>query len=212
MLRHDIHVSLTPTVFIVDDDQAVRDSLRWLIESVEHKVRTFKNAREFLASSAAHHPGCLVLDVRMPGMSGIELQSTLRHRGIELPIIIVTGHGDVPMAVRTMKAGALDFIQKPFNDQILLDCIEKALNQDAEHRRSQRHIGTIRTRYEELTPRERQVMERVVAGYANKVIAYELGVSMKTVEAHRGRIMRKMNARSLSALVKMAQSVEEDEA
>ena len=200
-----------PTVFVVDDDRAMRDSLRWLIESVQHKVRTFENAREFLASSALQQPGCLVLDVRMPGMSGMELQQTLQNRGVNIPIIIVTGHGDIPMAVRAMKAGALDFLPKPFNEQILLDCIEHALNQDADHREQRQQTHTIQARYATLTPRERQVMDKVVAGQANKVIAYDLGVSMKTVEAHRGKLMRKMHARTLSTLVKMSQLIHETE-
>ena len=203
------NTSEAPTVFVVDDDQAVRDSLRWLIESVGHKVETFDNARDLLASLAFGRAGCLVLDVRMPGMSGLDLQEALKNKDIQIPIIIVTGHGDVPMAVRAMKAGALDFIEKPFSDQLLLECIEKALSVDADRCDQRQYLHGVQTRYRTLTPREKEVMREVVAGYANKVIAYDLGVSMKTVEAHRGKVMRKMKARSLPDLVKMSELLKE---
>ncbi|MGB0712428.1 MAG: response regulator FixJ [Gammaproteobacteria bacterium] len=194
-----------PTVFVVDDDNAVRDSLRWLIESVGHPVETYENARAFLDGYDRDRPGCLVLDVRMPGMSGLDLQEYLIQESIHIPVIIITGHGDVPMAVRAMKAGALDFVEKPFSDQVLLERIERALEKDTELRAQFERLHDVKERFETLTPREREVMEQVVAGHANKVIAYELDVSMKTVEAHRGKVMRKMRARSLSDLVKMSE-------
>jgi FixJ family two-component response regulator len=199
-----------PIVYVVDDDQAVRDSLRWLIESIGHRVEAFDHAQEFLDAYDSEQPGCLVLDVRMPGMSGLDLQDRLRDRGIQLPIIIITGHGDVPMAVRAMKSGALDFVEKPFSDQVLLERIQQALDLDGRMRQRFERVKDIAARLATLTPREREVMDQVVAGHANKVIAYELGVSMKTVEAHRGKVMRKMKARSLSDLVQMAQALKDE--
>lgn len=173
------------TVFVVDDDPSMRDSLRWLIESVGLKVEPFANADAFLEQFTGDVPGCLVLDVRMPGTSGIELLDTLKGRNVELPIIIISGHGDVPMAVQALKRGALDFLEKPFRDQELLEQIARAIDVDEARRKKAASIAGIRTRLEKLTPREREVMELVVAGYANKQVAAKLGLSEKTIEVHR---------------------------
>ncbi len=192
-----------PTVFVVDDDQAVRDSLRWLLESVGHGVETFESAHEFLDSYDPNRPGCLVLDVRIPGMSGLELQETLAARAMAIPIIMITGHGDISMAVQAMKDGALDFIEKPFNDQLLLDRVQYALNEDARRRRDRAEKEVLLERVAQLTPRELEVMREVVAGHPNKVVAHTLGISVKTVEIHRARAMEKMQAGSLPELVAM---------
>lgn len=191
------------TVFVVDDDEAVRRSLRWLIESVGLKVETFASAKEFLANYRPGRPGCLVLDVRMPEMSGLDLQEKLLSANIRIPIIFLTGHGDVPMAVRAMKSGATDFIGKPFNDQLLLDRIQRAIKQDVEWRGEQSQRAEIELRWAKLTPREREVMEMVVAGKSNKAIAAQLGVSSKTIEAHRAKFMEKMQADSLPDLMRI---------
>lgn len=191
------------TVFVVDDDEAVRRSLRWLIESVGLKVETFASAKEFLASYRPGKPGCLVLDVRMPEMSGLDLQERLQSNKIRIPIIFLTGHGDVPMAVRAMKLGATDFIGKPFNDQLLLDRIQRAIKQDTEWRGEQVQRAEIESRWAKLTPREREVMEMVIAGKSNKAIAAQLGVSSKTIEAHRAKFMEKMQADSLPDLMRI---------
>jgi len=196
-------MSQEQTVFIVDDDQAARESLRWLLESVGHTVRCHASAHEFLAAYDGRVSGCLVLDVRMPGMSGLELQSHLLERGWCLPVIIVTGHGDVPMAVRAMKAGVVDFLQKPYNDQTLLDRIAQALALCRHRRLTHDERLRIQANYRQLTPREREVAALVVAGKANKVIAAELGLSPKTIEVHRANVMFKMQAHSLSQLVQM---------
>jgi RNA polymerase sigma factor (sigma-70 family) len=193
-----------PTVFIVDDDKAMRSSLKWLIESVGMKVRTYASADEFLIGHYPGRSGCLLLDVRMPGMSGLELQAHLTHRDIRLPVIIITGHGDVAMAVKAMKAGAADFIEKPFNDQELLDSIRHALDYGERERALQSRRSEIAARLAELTPREHEVMDMVTAGHSNREIAAALGVSAKTVEAHRSRVMDKMRASSLAELVRMA--------
>ena len=188
-----------PPVHVVDDDAALRDSLRWLLESAGHRVATCASAEEFLATDAAEQGGCVLLDIRMPGMSGLELQDELARRGHTIPVIFITGHGDVPMAVNAVKKGALDFIEKPFNDHALLALIDKALAIDAEARRRA-------ARFEKLTPREREVMERMVAGKRNQDIAAELSISIKTVEAHRAGVMRKMRVDSLAALVRLVHS------
>lgn len=200
-------MSETSTVFIVDDDEAVRDSLSWLMESVGLSTETFSSADAFLQGYGADRPGCLILDIRMPGMSGLELQSVLREQGFRLPLIIISGHADVPMAVRALKAGAFDFIEKPFNDQLLLDIVQRAIEQDRQQRESHAEVDEWRARLESLTPREREVLELVVSGAANKVISGELGVSLKTVEAHRARVMDKLQASSLSELVRMTLTV-----
>jgi len=192
------------SVFVVDDDQAMRNSLKWLIESVGMKVEIFASADEFIRNYYPGRAGCLLLDVRMPGMSGLELQEHFLAHQIKIPIIIITGHGDVPMAVRAMKSGAVDFIEKPFNDELLLESIRNALNYDQQLRTVQSERAEIAARLAQLTPREHEVMEMVTDGRANKEIAHALGVSAKTVEAHRARVMEKMEARSLSELVKMA--------
>ena len=188
-----------PQVHVVDDDAALRDSLRWLLESAGHRVATYASAEAFLASGAAERGGCLLLDIRMPGMSGLELQDQLGLHGHALPIVFITGHGDVPMAVNAVKKGALEFIEKPCNDQTLLAAVEHALVIDAETRHRV-------ARFNNLTPREREVMERMVAGKRNQDIAAELSISIKTVEAHRSGVMRKMRVDSLAALVKLVQS------
>ncbi len=193
-----------PTVFVVDDDEAVANAFRYLIESVGLRVEVFTSPLTFIEKYDPERPGCLLLDVRMPAMSGFDLLDWLRQRGLDIPVIFVTGHGDVPMAVRAMKAGAIDFIEKPFRDQELLDQIHKAIRLDALKRRERARYAMIQERYQSLTEREREVMDLVVAGYANKVIADRLGLSAKTVEAHRAKVMEKMKARSLSQLVQMA--------
>jgi RNA polymerase sigma factor (sigma-70 family) len=193
-----------PTVFIVDDDLAVARSLRWLIESVQLKVETFASAQAFLDGYDAAKPGCLVLDVRMPGMSGIELQERLTAQRIRVPIIFITGHGDVQMAVRAVQAGAFDFIEKPFNDQDLLDRMQRAISFDAERRGRDTLRAQLCALFASLTPREREVMDLVVEGMSNKAVANTLGLSAKTVEVHRAKVMEKMNARSVSDLVRMS--------
>jgi two-component system response regulator FixJ len=196
-------MNANPTVFVVDDDQAMRNSLKWLIETVGMNVEAYASADEFIRNYYPGRAGCLLLDVRMPGMSGLELQEHFLEQQIKIPIIIITGHGDVPMAVRAMKAGAVDFIEKPFNDELLLDSIRNALALDVEQRAAQSERAVVAARLAQLTPREHEVMEMVTAGKANKEIALALGVSAKTVEAHRARVMEKMQANSLAALVRM---------
>ena len=191
------------TVFVVDDDPALRRSMRWLIESVGLRVQTFASAKMFLEMYDASVPGCVVLDVRMPGMSGLELQEQLRERQIDIPVIIVTGYGDVPMAVRAMKGGAVDFIEKPASDQVLLDHIHQAISRDAQNFRARIAAREIKKRSQTLTNRERQVMEMVVAGLSSKEIAAQLAISFKTVEAHRANIMKKMEATSVAHLIRM---------
>ncbi len=193
----------TAVVYVVDDDEAVRDSLALLLESVELPCRTFASAAEFLETHDPDQHSCLVADIRMPGMSGLDLQEELNRRSSTIPILFITGHGDVPMAVDAMKSGALDFIQKPFRDQELLDRIHQALESDEKHREENRELSETRDRLERLTARETEVMHRVVQGQANKVIAMDLGVSQRTVEIHRARVMQKMGARSLAQLVRM---------
>jgi len=192
------------TVFVVDDDQAMRNSLKWLIESVGVPVESFASADEFLAAYQPGHSGCLVLDVRMPGMSGLDLQEYLVEHNIQIPAVIITGHGDVPMAVRAMKSGAIDFIEKPFNDEVLLDAIRRAIAYEEQQRSHYSENLRVQERLAHLTPREREVMEMVTDGRSNKEIANSLGVSAKTIEAHRARVMEKMQAGSLAELVRMA--------
>lgn len=195
--------TLTQTVFVVDDDVAVRQSLSLLIRSMGLSVESFESAQAFLSSCDPERSGCLVLDIRMPGMSGLEMQEELHRRTIDLPVIFITGHGDVAMAVRAMKLGAVDFIEKPFNDQQLLDRINQALEVDRAARAARAERATLASRIELLSPREREVMDRIVAGQANKVIAIELGLSERTVEIHRAKVMTKTGARSLAELVTM---------
>jgi len=186
-------------VHVVDDDAALRDSLRWLLESAGHRVATYASAEAFLATYQPEQAGCLMLDIRMRGMSGLELQDELKRRGHAIPVVFITGHGDVPMAVNAIKKGALEFIEKPFNDQTLLVMIDHALAIDAATRRRA-------ARFNKLTRREREVMERVVAGKRNQDIAAELSINIKTVEAHRAKIMWKLRVGSIAALVKLVQS------
>lgn len=199
-----------PTVFIIDDDEAIRDSLGLLLKSVSLSVKTYPAAQAFLDVYDPEQPGCLILDIRMPGMSGLELQERLNQIHAILPIIMMTGHGDVPMAVHAMKEGAIEFIQKPFRNQELLDCIHRALELDAQNRSILNEKHTIASRVLSLTPREHEVMQMVIEGKANKVIAYDLGVSQRTVEIHRANVMEKMQARSLAQLVRMIMQIKPD--
>lgn len=192
-----------PAVFIVDDDAAVRDAVKCLVESVGLKAVSFSSAMEFLDGYRPGCPGCLVLDVRMAGISGLDLQRELSLRSISLPIVFITGHGDIPMAVQALKQGAVDFLEKPFRNQILLDKIHEALERDAEHRRRQSETHEIELRYTGLTDRERQVLDLLLEGKPNKLIAKSLGLSPRTVEFHRAHVMQKMGARSISELVRM---------
>jgi len=196
-----------PIVFVVDDDEAVCHSLRMLIETVGLEVQTYHSAQNFLDAYDPAQMGCLVLDVRMPGMSGPELQSKLTAQGINIPVIIITGYGDVPMAVQAIKAGAIDFIEKPFRDQVLLDNIQKAIELDAQNRHKQSERTDVETKIAILTPREREVMDLLVLGKSNKVIAYELGISQKTVGFHQAHILRKMGVGSVVELVRLMQKV-----
>jgi two-component system, LuxR family, response regulator FixJ len=195
------------TVYIVDDDDGMRRALALLLGTVGYETVTFSDPTEFLAKFDSETHGCLVLDIRMPGMSGLELQQHLNRKGSMLPVIFITGHGDVPMAVQAMKEGAFEFIQKPFRDQDLLDCINHALKQDAENRDAVARRADVLRRLESLTPRERQVMDMVVEGVANKVIAIDLDLSERTVEIHRSKVMEKMGARSVAHLVKLQLSL-----
>ena len=192
-----------PTVFIVDDDPSIRFAMQALMDSVNLEHEIFESGDDFLNKVTEQRPGCLVLDIRMPGLGGLELQEELIKRGNTLPIIFITGHGDVPMAVEAMQKGAVDFIQKPFRDQELLDRIRHALATDEERREEKQQHAEVTERLSRLTNREREVFDLVVTGKPNKVIAYELGVSQRTVEIHRARVMEKMQARSLADLVKM---------
>ena len=196
-----------PTAYVIDDDPAVRDSLSWLLASVDIAVESFASATEFLEAYRSERLGCVLVDVRMPGMSGLDLQEELIARNTDLPIILITGHSDVQMAVRAMKAGAYDFLEKPFNDQELLDLVQRAIehNQETIHRRAEE--DEFRGRLDLLSPREREVMGHIVAGEPNKRIAHNLGLSEKTIEAHRAKVMEKTQATSLADLVRMVTSL-----
>lgn len=199
-----------PIVHVVDDDGAIRDALVLLLEAAGHPARAHADATQFLAALDPAQPGCVVSDVRMPGMSGLELQRHLRQARIDLPVIIITGHGDVGMAVQALKEGAADFIEKPFDEDVLLLSVSHALDKGARAFRQQRQLADIKARAEGLTPREGEVMDLVVQGLPNKAVAVELSISARTVEIHRARVMEKMAANSLSDLVRMALRLEED--
>lgn len=198
----------TSIVYVVDDDPAMRKSLKFLIESVGRTAIALPSTEAFLEQYKPEQPGVLILDVRMPGMSGLELQRRLKERDIHIPIIIITGHGEVSTAVAAMKTGAFDFFEKPFNDQALLDRVSAAINHDLKLRKEREERGRVSTRMATLTPRERDVMQLVVSGRANKQVAMVLGLSEKTVEVHRANVMRKIGAESLAELVRLVLSVE----
>jgi len=196
-----------PIVFIVDDDDSVRKALTRLIKSVDLNVETFASADDFLQRESHKGPACLVLDIRMPGLSGLDLQDELVAAGRTVPIIFISAHGNIPLSVRAMKAGAVDFIEKPFEDQTLLDAIYQSLKKDGQAKLEQAELREIKRRVDSLTPRERQVFAHVVSGKLNKQIAFELGTSERTIKAHRARVMKKMQAKSLAELIRLAEKV-----
>jgi FixJ family two-component response regulator len=196
-----------PVVFVIDDDRMIRDGLQSLIKSVGLRVETFGSAQDFLAAKRPDSPACLVLDVRMPGLSGLDLQLKLSEAGIQIPIIFITGHGDIPMSVRAMKEGAYEFLTKPVRGQDLLDAIQKAIASDRALRKERQELNEIRAGFETLTPREREVLDLVVAGLLNKQIADQLGMSELTVKTHRAHVMEKTHADSLAHLVRMAEKI-----
>jgi FixJ family two-component response regulator len=200
-----------PTVFVIDDDLSVRKATERLVKSVGLRVMTFASALDFLKSARPDCPACLVLDVRLPGLSGLDLQRLLAERQVHIPIIFVTGHGDIPMSVQAMKSGAVEFLTKPFRDQALLDAIVQAIERDRSARRQQAEIAQLRERFDGLTPREREVMGLVANGLLNKQIAAQLGTTEKTVKVHRAQVMQKMHAGSLADLVRMAERLRDRE-
>jgi FixJ family two-component response regulator len=196
-----------PVVFVIDDDRMIRDGLQGLIRSVGLRAETFASAQDFLAAKRPDVPACLVLDVRMPGVSGLDLQLKLSEVGIHIPIIFITGHGDIPMSVRAMKEGAYEFLTKPVRGQDLLDAIQKAIASDRELRKEREELNEVRERFNILTPREKEVLNLVVAGLLNKQIADQLGMSELTVKTHRAHVMEKTNAESLAHLVRMSEKI-----
>lgn len=196
--------SASPTVFVIDDDPAVRQSVCWLLESAGRRVEVFESAETFLNVYTPDRPGCVLTDIRMPGLGGLQLQDTLRSQGYMIPIIIMTAYGDVSLAVRAMKAGAIDFLEKPYGDQALLDLIEDAIKKDGVIRQELEEAAAARGKYESLTPREQQVMDLIVQGRSNKQMAAQLSISTKTIEAHRSKVMGKMSAGSIAELTNLA--------
>ena len=194
-------------VFVIDDDASMRDAVSRLLNAVGLTVQTFASAREFLAGRLPDVPGCAVLDVRLPGLSGLDLQREMVERGIHIPVIFITGHGDIPMSVQAMKAGAVEFLTKPFRDQDLLDAVRSGIQLDRQGRKERAELAELRDGLRQLTPREREVMSLVVAGLLNKQIALRLGASEKTIKIHRGHVMQKMRADSLADLVRMSQKL-----